>query len=41
MRLQSYLFAITETWLTADDVAVRVELCPDGGRASISEFTGH
>ena len=24
------LFAITETWLTADDVTVRMELCPDG-----------
>ena len=24
------LFAITETWLSADDAAVRAELCPDG-----------
>ena len=24
------LFAITETWLGADDAAVRAELCPDG-----------
>lgn len=24
------LFAITETWLAADDVAVWMELCPDG-----------
>ena len=24
------LFAVTETWLSADDAAVRAELCPDG-----------
>ena len=26
------LFAVTETWLSADDAAVRAELCPDGYR---------
>ena len=26
------LFAITDTWLSADDTAVRAELCPDGYR---------
>ena len=30
------LFAITETWLSADDAAVRAELCPDGYK-----FTDH
>ena len=24
------LFAITETWLSADDAVVRAEVCPDG-----------
>ena len=24
------IFAVTETWLSADDAAVRAELCPDG-----------
>ena len=26
------LFAVTETWLSTDDAAVRVELCPDSYR---------
>ena len=33
-------FAITETWLTTDDAAVRAELCPVGYKISDRPRTG-